>query len=327
MDQCILIRLAVIQGLVQCVQHKVRPHGTADTPAHNPAGKHINHKGHVLPALPGRNIREVRYPQLIGPIGLELSIDPVQWAWSRFVRDSGTDHLASAHAPQFQTLHEPLNGATGHRNAFTVHLMPDLVGTVNLHIGLPDLLDFGHQGVIRLGACTAQFRFVLARSMAPIHGRGNLQYLADRLDPVGVAMLVHKILQDLSLRSSSAWAKKALASFRISLARRSSLTSRSRALMRSRSSLVTPSRSPVSTSCLRTHSCRVWGTQPILAAMDSMAAHREGYSPRCSCTIRTARSRTSGEKRFDFLLMTPSSQRLEPPQFPGRFKHHVIETR
>ena len=36
--------------------------------------------------------------------------------------------------------------------------------------------------------------------------------------------------------------------------------------------------------------------------------------------MRTARSRTSGENRFDFLLMTPSPQRLEPPQNPGRFK-------
>ena len=113
--------------------------------------------------------------------------------------------------------------------------------------------------------------------------------------------------------------KKALASFRISLARRSSLTSRSRALMRSRSSLVTPSRRPLSISSLRTHSCSAWGTQPILGAMDSMAAHSEGYSPRCSCTIRTARSHTSGENLFDFLFMAPSSQRLEPPQNPGRF--------
>ena len=67
-----------------------------------------------------------------------------------------------------------------------------------------------------------------------------------------------------------------------------------------------------------THSCRVWGTHPILGAIDSMAAHREGYSPRCSCTMRTARSRTSGENLVDF-LMAPSSQRLEPPQNPGRF--------
>jgi hypothetical protein len=35
--------------------------------------------------------------------------------------------------------------------------------------------------------------------------------------------------------------------------------------------------------------------------------------------MRTARSRTSGEKRFDFLLMAPSSQSVEPPQNSGRF--------
>ena len=56
-----------------------------------------------------------------------------------------------------------------------------------------------------------------------------------------------------------------------------------------------------------------------LAGMDSMAAQRDGYSPRCSCTMRTARSRISGEKRFDFLFMAPSSQSLEPPQNPRRF--------
>ena len=35
--------------------------------------------------------------------------------------------------------------------------------------------------------------------------------------------------------------------------------------------------------------------------------------------MRTARSRISGEKRFDFLFMAPSSQSLEPPQNPGGF--------
>ncbi|MGM9428675.1 hypothetical protein, partial [Hydrogenophaga sp. MI9] len=41
---------------------------------------------------------------------------------------------------------------------------------------------------------------------------------------------------------------------------------------------------------------------------------------RCSRTMRTARSRTSGENWFDFLLMALSSQGKEPPQNPGRFK-------
>ena len=58
--------------------------------------------------------------------------------------------------------------------------------------------------------------------------------------------------------------------------------------------------------------------QPILGAMDSTAAHSDGYSPRCSCTMRTARSRTSGENLF-VLFMAPFSQELEPPQIPGRF--------
>src|SRR5690606_39947494 len=52
--------------------------------------------------------------------------------------------------------------------------------------------------------------------------------------------------------------------------------------------------------------------------MDCTAAHCDGYSPRCSCTNRTARSRTSGENLL-FLLMAPFSQKLEPPQNPGRF--------
>ena len=53
-------------------------------------------------------------------------------------------------------------------------------------------------------------------------------------------------------------------------------------------------RAPLSTSDCLTQSSTVCGTQPIFRAIDSIAAHSDGYSPRCSCTIRTARSRTSG---------------------------------
>ena len=45
--------LAVVQGLLQCVQYKVRAHRAALAPAHNSASVDVNHKGHVLPALPG----------------------------------------------------------------------------------------------------------------------------------------------------------------------------------------------------------------------------------------------------------------------------------
>jgi hypothetical protein len=53
----------------------------------------------------------------------------------------------------------------------------------------------------------------------------------------------------------------------ISLAWRSPLFSCSRTLMRSRSSVVTPSRRPLAFSACLTHSRKVWEIQPILGAM------------------------------------------------------------
>ena len=60
--------------------------------------------------------------------------------------------------------------------------------------------------------------------------------------------------------------------------------------------------------------------QPIFAEIDERAAQREACSASCSSTIRTARSRNSGENLFVVLLvMAPSSQELEPPANPERF--------
>jgi hypothetical protein len=52
--------------------------------------------------------------------------------------------------------------------------------------------------------------------------------------------------------------------------------------------------------------------------MEQMAAHCDSCSPWCSCTSRTARSRTSGEKVVD-VFIAPYSQKLEPPEKSGRF--------
>src|SRR5690554_5745283 len=57
-------------------------------------------------------------------------------------------------------------------------------------------------------------------------------------------------------------------------------------------------------SACRTQFRSVSPEQPIFSAIDWMAAHCEEYSLSCSNTIRTARSRTSGEYFFA-CLMTP----------------------
>src|SRR5690554_3150855 len=133
-------------------------------------------------------------------------------------------------------------------------------------------------------------------------------------------MLVDKGDHRFSGRSSSAWAKYAEALRRISLACRSSRFSRSRALSFSATSLGTPARRPPSTSAFFTQSFRVWAEQPIFWETETTAAQRDGYSPPCSSTIRTARVRTSGENLFVVLLIRlyPTWE-LEPPTVPVRF--------
>jgi hypothetical protein len=59
--------------------------------------------------------------------------------------------------------------------------------------------------------------------------------------------------------------------------------------------LLLRARRPWSRSTCRTQWRSLSPEQPILAAMDRIASSCEVYSSQCSKTIRTARSRTSGE--------------------------------
>ena len=111
--------------------------------------------------------------------------------------------------------------------------------------------------------------------MVVIARRGDRQNLADWLDPMRLAMIVDERNHGLNRRSSSAWAKYALALRRISLACRSSRFSRSRAFSFVATSVGTPARAPLSRSAFFTHSCSVCAVQPILVAIDETAAQRE----------------------------------------------------
>jgi hypothetical protein len=77
-----------------------------------------------------------------------------------------------------------------------------------------------------------------------------------------------------------------------------------------------PPRCPESISVRRTHFRSVSAEQPIFYAIEPIASHSEAYSPRCSKTIRTARSRTSGENLV-LRAIAPSSQGMEPPANSG----------
>lgn len=133
----------------------------------------------------------------------------------------------------------------------------------------------------RLDACLGQ-RFAVANADA----QGTRVVVMDQrsviVRPASVQRLLKCIQNELRdhrraiAPADDAWAKKALANFRISLARRNSLTSRASALRRSRSDVVTPSRSPLSTSSRLTRPGNVWLVPPIFGPIDSIAE-------RCDC--------------------------------------------
>jgi len=81
--------------------------------------------------------------ELVRPVRLELTIDPVQRAWGGSIGNGRAKALATHHATQTQSLHQPFDGATSYLDALPIHLFPDFVRAVDLHVGLPDTLDLG----------------------------------------------------------------------------------------------------------------------------------------------------------------------------------------
>ena len=96
---------AGVQGLLQRIENEVRARGVALPPADDPASADVHHKGHVLAALPGRETREVRHPQLVESIRLELPIDPVQRTYSLRITWRGAHEFVTPDAFQTRTPH------------------------------------------------------------------------------------------------------------------------------------------------------------------------------------------------------------------------------
>jgi hypothetical protein len=309
---------ARVQGLLQSVQNEVGLHRTADPPVYDVSREDINNEGDVDEALPGRDVGEVGDPQLVRTISLEVPVHAIQRTRRLGSRHRGAHRLASASPTQPAQPHQSLDGASRHRCAFAPQLTPDLVGTVHLQVLVVHALHLGQHLGIALGSRGQQRWIALACRVTPICRRGDLQRSADRLDPQTSAVLVDEGIHFLNWRSSSAWAKYALASFRISLVLRSSRTSRSRSLMRCCSVVVGPAvrrcrvrlgapTGAASRPCSR--SCRLSTRSPPTATGTGPWRRRP-----CAPHAPAPRGKTSGTSSCWL-----HSQSKEPPQDPGRF--------
>jgi hypothetical protein len=87
----------------------------------------------------------------MGARSLELPVNPVQREHRSFVWNGDAPHLASTYAVQSQEPHQPRHSATRIGYAASIHLVPNFVRTINLHVGLPNALNVGEQYIIALG--------------------------------------------------------------------------------------------------------------------------------------------------------------------------------
>src|SRR5690606_8604444 len=236
------------------------------------------------------------------------------------VADRGANRFAANDTLQAELPHQPLHRASRNIEPFPLHLSPSLPDAIDREVLGKDPHDLRLEGFVALGTCRQPRGIPALGNTLMISGWGDWQDAADRLDPIMPTLLVDKGDHRFSGPSSSASAKYAEALRRISLACRCSRFSGSTAWSCSAPSLGTPAPRPPSTSACFTQSSRVWAEQPSFWETETTAAPRDGYSPPCSSTIRTARVRTSGENLFVVLLIRlyPTWE-LEPPTVPARF--------
>src|SRR5918995_5910857 len=158
-----------------------------------------------------------------------------------------------------------------------------------------------------------------------VGGRGDVQHLADRLDPEPPPVPVDVGDHFLRGRSSSA-PKKAAAVFKISLARRSSLFSRSS------STIPGPLRTDQTRSVSRLDLMlddpppQRLPVDPQLRRDRSHAAVAHPPAPRATRAPSAQPARGTHRDTPSVVPSTPSSlHRMEPPSNPGRFMRGAIE--
>lgn len=89
------LRRTGVERLLERIEHEVGTHRTADPPADDSAGEHVDDKGNIHEALPSRHVSKIRDPELIGALGLEVAPDAIERAWRGGIGDGCPDRLAT----------------------------------------------------------------------------------------------------------------------------------------------------------------------------------------------------------------------------------------
>ena len=103
----------------------------------------------------------------------QMVIGPIHWTRGCGIGSGRARALAAHQGAQTQSLHQLFDGATSHSDALPVHLLPDSIRTMDLHVVLVNTLDLGPQTFIAYRTGIAARRIANLRSMAPVARRGD----------------------------------------------------------------------------------------------------------------------------------------------------------
>jgi hypothetical protein len=142
---------ALMQGLLQRVQHKTGVRRARDTPTDDTPRKDVDDEGDRDETGPGRDVSKVGYPQGVRTRRCELPIDAIERTGGCRIADCGPHPRAPHDALQAHRPHQPRHAAAGDRDPFPEKLSPDLPDPIDAEILLVHAPDFGPQSDIAPG--------------------------------------------------------------------------------------------------------------------------------------------------------------------------------
>src|SRR5581483_1086733 len=246
-DQLAVAHVAWPDAVLQRPEDQVGVAAVGGLPPDDPVGEGVAYRGQPQHAVAAGDAGGVGYPQPVGALRREVSVDQVRRRLRFRILLGGRAAPAAAQERALQAMlaHQPLDTLTGDVDAASAQNLVHprrSVGAAGTFVNIHDLRD---QATIELLTLT---RFVFLLDPTVESGRFDVQDPKYRLDPEAVTKFLHD-LHDRRRVGSSSEAKKALAALRISLARLSSAFSLRSRRSSSASALVGRSnRSPWSAS-------------------------------------------------------------------------------
>src|SRR4051794_37962438 len=125
---------ALVQGLLQRVQHEAGVRRAGDTPADNAPRKNVDDEGDIDKTGPCRDVGKIGHPQGVRARRIELPIDAIKRTRGRRIADCGADPFARHHALQTHRAHQARYSAASDRDPFPEKLSPDLADAVNSEV-------------------------------------------------------------------------------------------------------------------------------------------------------------------------------------------------